>query len=245
MSLKVTFEVDGQTEQQIAPVVAQWVARHPGWIGAGIQEPAPPQPQARDFHHDNAALLQQHIQQLTAQNKLLQQQVSYSQWLLAGAAKPKAMLTPATDSKRVVTDSAVAVSNGRNEQRAVPLLPAQYRTSKSTVVFRRLGRSLGRMPSRLWRSLIWLCFGSEWLLIFLLLSGGTYGILSIAPMLSNKLWPSPEFVESDNGPGDAAEPTDESTEAEAEENAPASAQPTSPTSKAGSHPAPPPAFQQP
>ena len=242
MSLKVTFEVDGQTEQQIAPVVAQWVARHPEWIGASAQEPAPAQPQARDFHHDNAALLQQHIQQLTTQNKLLQQQVSYSQRLLTGAVQPKAMLPPATDAKQVVTDSAVAVSDGRNEQRAAPPLPAQYRTSRSTVVFQRIGRSLGRMPSRLWRSLIWLCFGSEWLLLFLLLSGGTYGILSIAPVLSNKLWPPPEFVESDDGPGNATEPTDESAE---EENPPTSAQPASPTSKAGSHPAPPPAFQQP
>ena len=242
MSLKVTFEVDGQTEQQIAPVVARWVARHPEWIGDGTQEPAPAQPQVRDFRHDNAALLQQHIQQLTAQNKLLQQQVSYSQRLLAGAAKPKAMLPPAADSKQVVTDSAVAVSDVKNEQSAVPPLPAQYRTNRSTVVFQRLGRSLGRMPSRLWRSLIWLCFGSEWLLLFLLLSGGTYGILSVAPVLSNRLWPQPEFVESDDGPGDAAEPTDESVE---EENAPTSAQPAPPTSKAGSHPAPPPAFQQP
>ena len=244
MSLKVTFEVDGQTEQQIAPVVAQWVARHPEWIGDGAQEPAPAQPQARDFRHDNAALLQQHIQQLTAQNKLLQQQVSYSQRLLAGAAKPKAMLPPAADSKQVVRDSAVVtVSNGRDEQRAAPPLPAQYRTSRSTVVFQRLRRSLGRMPSRLWRSLIWLCFGNEWLLIFLLLSGGTYGTLSIAPVLSNKLWPQPEFVESDDGPGNAAEPI--GTSSEAKENAPATSPPASPTSKAGSHPAPPPAFQQP
>ena len=80
MSLKITVEVDGQTEQQIAPVVAPFVARlamrHPEWTQVDKQGRSPGQVQVRDFHHDNSALLQQHIQQLTAQNKLLQQQVS-------------------------------------------------------------------------------------------------------------------------------------------------------------------------
>ena len=110
---------------------------------------------------------------------------------------------------------------------------------------------------RLWRSFIWLVT-NEWLLLFLLLCGGTYGVLTIAPWVSNQLWPPPEFVDSaKEGPGGTAEPepTDgggkegaerTSADSPAAETIPVTPQlPVLPTSKAGSHPSPPPAFQQP
>ena len=209
MSLKITVEVDGQTEQQIAPVVAPFIARlamrHPEWTQVDKRGRSPGQVQVRDFHHDNPALLQQHIQQLTAQNKLLQQQVSQNQRLLAGAAPPK-VLPPGAVAQQAVTDSTVATSGHKEEQSLAPMLPAQYRVGRSAMVLPRLRRSLGRTPMRLWRSFIWLVT-NEWLLLFLLLCGGTYGVLTIAPWISNQLWPPPEFVDSaKEGPGGTAEP---------------------------------------
>jgi ABC-type transporter Mla subunit MlaD len=90
MSLKITIEVTGQTEQQLAPVVSQFVARHPDLLGMGTQTRALGQNNAQDFYRDNSALLQQHIQELTAQNQRLQAQVTDSQRLIAGSPPAQA-----------------------------------------------------------------------------------------------------------------------------------------------------------
>ena len=247
MSLKITVEVDGQTEQQLTPVIGQLVARHPEWLVT--QKPAPEQPHSRDFYHDNSALLQQHIQQLTEQNKLLQAQVSYSQRLLEGVPQAKALLPRAAE--RAITAPAVSASPNEKEPSAPPPLPTQYQSGSGDILYR-IRRSLVEMPARLWQALVWLAFGKEWLLLFLLLCGGTYGALTVAPKLAHRLWPQPEFVDSagvgsaESGPGDIATPEPENSNQQ--EKAPPASKPTaspSPTSKAGSHPPPPPAFEQP
>ena len=235
MSLKITVEVDGQSEQQLVPVMGQWVARHSDWLKAQGHVSAPTD--ASNFYHENTALLQQQIQQLMAQNKLLQQQVSQSQRLLAGAPQPYA-LTQADDSQRAIAASAVAPSYDESE--APPLLPMQYQLTQGEVLRDRFQRLAIQLPTRLWQSLIWLTFGKKWLLLLLLLCSG----VSSAFVLASRLWPPPEFIDSSGGsPGTVVtpEPMPESPEPEAIEPA----QPTSPTSKAGSHPPPPPAFQQP
>jgi hypothetical protein len=236
MSLKITVEVDGQSEQQLAPLIAQWASRHPEWLGLGAQQNAPELSASRDFYHENSALLQQQIQQLTAQNELLQAQVTHSQRLLAGVPQAKALLPAALDSQRAA--SSVAVSPFSKE--APPLLPVQYQLRRGEILVYRLKR----LPAQLWQSLVWLTLGREWLLLFLLLCGGLYGALSIAPKLADQIWPEPEFVDSaDGGPG-AAKTTAPATERKTADQAEEKKLPTSPSSKAGSHPPPPPAFRQ-
>lgn len=249
MSLKITIEVDGQTEQQLTPVIGQLVARHPEWLSA--QPSAPEETHSRDFYHDNSVVLQQHIQQLTEQNKLLQAQVSYSQRLLAGVPQVKALLPGAANSRQ--TTPAVSASDDDNEPSAPPPLPIQYQSVSGEIALHQLRRSLLKLPARLWQALVWLAFGKEWLVLFLLLCGGTYGALTVAPKLAHRLWPPPEFVDSagvgsaESGPGDIVTPEPESPDPK--EKAPPTPKPTastsspSPTSKAGSHPPPPPAFQ--
>jgi hypothetical protein len=189
MSLKITVEVDGQSEQQLAPLLAQAVTCHPEWFG--LDTPAkPPELNLRDFYHDNSALLQQHIQQLTAQNKLLQAQVTHSQRLLAGVPQAKALSPAATDSRRAVTASAVVAAPGSNE--APPLLPVQYQLNRAELSLYRLKRLANQLPTRLWQALIGLTLGREWLLLFLLMCGGMYGALRVAPKLAD-LWPPAEF----------------------------------------------------
>jgi hypothetical protein len=235
MSLKITIEVDGQTEQQLAPVIGQFVARHPQGLGIGANASEVNQPLS--LAHDNPALLQQQIQQLTAQNQLLQAQVNHSQRLLAGVL-PAALLSQAADSQQAVTASALTVSPSETP----PLLPVRYQSD--TRLRYRLRRSLVGLPKRLWQALLWLALGREWLWLFLLLCGGMYGTLSLAPRLADHLWPPPEFVDSaGDTPGETVTP--EPAPEQPEEKAPNPAPPASPTSKAGSHPPPPPAFQQP
>ena len=234
MSLKITVEVDGQSEQQLVPVMGQWVARHSEWLKAQNTVSAPTD--ASDFYRENAALLQQQIQQLMAQNKLLQQQVSQSQRLLGGAPQPYA-LPLAEDAQRAIAASAVAPSYDESE---APPLPMQYQLTQGEVLRERFQRLAKQLPARLWQTLIWLAFGKKWLLLLLLFCSG----MSSAFILASRLWPPPEFIDSAGGsPGTVVtpEPMPASPEPEAIEPA----QPTSPTSKAGSHPPPPPAFQQP
>lgn len=241
MSLKITVEVDGQSEQQLAPGMGQWVARHSEWLKAQGKAAAPPD--SSGFYRKNSALLQQQIQQLMAQNQRLQEQVSQSQRLLAGIPDPKALLPQAADANRALTASAVAVS--RDDSKVPPPLPAQYQSGKAAITRYRLKHSLVRLPLSLWRLLIWVAFGKEWLLLFLLFCGGMYGTLTLAPRIAERLWPPPEFVDSaDDAPGTVMTPKPQTASPEPEK-APATAQPVSPTSKAGSHPPPPPAFQQP
>lgn len=233
MSLKITVEVDCQSEQQLAPVLGQWVAHHSEWLGAQNDVSAPTY--SSDFYHENAALLQQQIQQLMAQNKLLQEQVSQSQRLLAGAPQPYA-LPQADDSQRALTASAVAASYDESE---APPLPMQYQLTQGEMLRDRFQRAL-HLPAKLWQTLIWLAFGKKWLLLLLLLCSG----MSSTFILASRLWPPPEFIDSSGGsPGTVVTPEPMPKSPEPEETAPA--QPALPTSKAGSHPPPPPAFQQP
>lgn len=249
MSLKITVELDGQTEQQIAPVVARWVANHPEWIGVGAdaddRRRSPAQLQGQPFHHDNSALLQQHIQRLANQNKLLQEQLSYSQRLLAGVPSAKAL--PAAEQAKATG------STTERTQRAhpTPTLPVQYRHSHRSGALYQIQRPFRATARGCGRSLVWLWRQKGWLLIFLLMSGMMYGVLAVAPIIADLLWKPPELVESpDSSPGNTAnsEPPTETPEQSApptnQSGEAANNPPIAPTSKAGSHPPPPPAFQQ-
>lgn len=248
MSLKVTIEVNGQTEQQLTPVIGQVLARYSRGLDA--QENTAEPTQVHRVFPDQSALLQQ-VQQLVTQNQMLQVQLSQSQRLLAGAPAAKAFLLPAEQSVRSHAASKDTASHGvdtRDPKTTAPPLPAQYQTGRSTVIAGRIRRSLVKLPAQLWRSLIWCSFGQEWLLVFLLLCGGLYGAWTIGFKLTQRFIAVPEFVESaDDGPGDTAAP--ENAAGKVEENPTESAQPQSPppspTSKAGSHPPPPPAFEEP
>lgn len=234
MSLKITVEVDGQSEHQFAPVMGQWVARHSESLVT--QDDVSTPTYSSDFYHENAALLQQQIQQLMAQNKLLQEQVSQSQRLLVSAPQPYALLQ-ADDSQRAIAAPAAAVSHDESE---APPLPMQYQLTQGEVLRDRFQRLAIQLPARLWQTLIWLAFGKKWLLLFLLLCSG----MSSTFILASRLWPPPEFIDSSGGsPGTVVTPEPMPKSPEPEETAPA--QPALPTSKAGSHPPPPPAFQQP
>ena len=256
MSLKITVEVDGQSEQQMMPVVAQFVA----WQSAQSKAQTDVEDKPADgrsheranclgCYHDNSALLQQHIQQLAQQNRLLQAQLSQhqSQQRLAGAPAAKA-LPPAEPSASTLSAEVTVEADAPASppMSTPPMLPAQYRTGKGVRVRRRLGRWL---RSR-WRQT---APHQQRLLLFLLMCGLTYGVLSRLPRLVEQLWRTPEFVDSAKRlPGDVATPDSQqngqqNSQPEASK-ADSPAQPTapaSPTSKAGSHPPPPPAFQQP
>jgi len=260
MSLKITVEVDGQTEQQLTPLIAQVVAAYPQLLGSQgqtTQANTPDLPHSPDFYHDNSALLQRHIQQLMAQNQLLQQQVASTQQLLAGTPPAKALLPSAAQaSQQPVSASAVTVSSGVSSgvpsgatgQSSAPLLPVQYRTRRSSLGLYRIRHSVVTLSARLWQALIWLAWGKEWLLLFFLLCGGFYGTWTLAPWLAERAWPPAEFVDSaGDAPGKVIqpEPEPETPAPEQMQENPMPAQPTTPASKAGSHPPPPPAFQQP
>jgi hypothetical protein len=239
MSFKITIEVDGQTEQQLAPLLSRAVALNPELLaGTGLNRAEV------GFYADNSALLQQQNQQLIAQNQRLQAQVMDSQRLLAGSPPAQALVTQAPVAARTVT--APVVPHRADAPTAPPLLPVQYRSDKITL--KRIKRKLNRLPVRCWQGLLWLTFGRKWLLVFLLLCGGMNGVLTLAPKLTDSLWPPPEFVDTaEENPGAATAPesSEEKTPESSAEEAPKQTSSTSPTSKAGSHPAPPPAFQQP
>ena len=254
MSLKITVEVDGQSEQQMMPIVAQFVA----WQSAQSKAQTDVEDKPADgrshelgdrlgFYHDNSALLQQHIQQLAQQNRLLQAQLSQNQsqqqQRLAGAPAAKA-LPPAEPSASTLSAEVTVEADAPASppMSTPPMLPAQYRTGKGVRVRRRLGRWL---RSR-WRQA---APHQQRLLLFLMMCGLTYGVLSRLPRLVEQLWRTPEFVDSAKRlPGDVATPDSQQNgqPKESETDAPAQPKaPASPTSKAGSHPPPPPAFQQP
>jgi hypothetical protein len=230
MSLKITVEVDGQSEQQLAPVIAQFVASHPEWLGLGTPVRAP-EPSPREFYNHNSALLQEQIQQLMAQNQQLQVQVANSQRLLAGVPPAPALhfsvpLPPADE---------------RAQDIQPPLLPERYQPIKGFMLRHWLRVPVQAAAHRLGRLVAWAWLGKEWLLIFLLLCGGMTGVLMIAPVIDERL--RPEFIDSkDGGPGatKTAKPAAESAPKEEKEKDPVL--PASPTRKAGSYPPPPPAF---
>lgn len=246
MSLKVTVEVDGQSEQQLAPVIGQMMARHSKGLDAPENNAEPTE--MRDFYLDQSALLQQ-VQQLVAQNQRLQVQLTQSQRLLAGTPAAKAFLpSPEQSARSPATSGSAADSAAALEPTTTaPPLPAQYQTGHIILRLSRLQKLLVKLPAQLWRKLVWISFGQEWLLVFLLLCSGLSGTWAIALKITKQLKATPEFVESaDDGPGESA-PT-KREESAAVENPAETAPPSSlaaPTNKAGSHPAPPPAFASP
>jgi len=255
MSLKITIEVDGQTEQQLAPIIGQLAARYPGLLATeNAQVPAATNPTEQSFYHENAALLQQQIQQLVTQNQLLKAQSTTPQPRLAAAAS--------------TSNSAIPIP--LDVQPQPPALPVQYQpTPRGRTRYQlqraaqRLGPFLGqccgprtvqKTGQRLWQAVVWLSFGKAWLAGLLLFGGGLYGTLKLAPKLADRLASPPEFVDTtESGPGDvvtpapadppAAAPAAPSPEAPASAPADSSTPPPTPASKAGSHPPPPPAFQ--
>lgn len=272
MSLKITIEVDGQTEQQVAPVIGQIVARHPELLsGTPHQKSLPNQ----DLYYENSALLQQQIQQLTIQNKLLESQVA-SQHLLPGGLPNQALTAqgrqspqgagaaedrwPSGHPKQAISASAVtAPDSGPESNSRTPVLPVQYRPSKGAVARYLLRRSLTTARQRLWQLLTWISFGKEWLAVFLLLSGGMYAARMLVPKVVDRFQDQPEFVDSvGSGPGAAASKSTSEEAADPSADKPADDKPaadtadssdktptapSSPSSKAGSNPAPPAAFQ--
>ncbi|MEL6351587.1 MAG: hypothetical protein AAFR58_07475 [Cyanobacteria bacterium J06627_28] len=216
MSFKITVELDGHTKQELTPLIHQLANRYSALFASGLPSKGEGQ------YVENAALLQQQIQQLVVQNRLLQAQLESQQKGLPSVPAAKDLL-PQT------------VAAASSEQ---PALPARYRTSPA----QKRTQWVKRAATGSWRLIIWLWGGRDWLLIVALLLGGIFGAIWIAPQLSSWLH-SPEFVESaDGGPGEAVsteEPPPETTNAEP---APTT-QPADPASKAGSNPPPPPAFQ--
>ncbi|MEM9088664.1 MAG: hypothetical protein AAGC93_07960 [Cyanobacteria bacterium P01_F01_bin.53] len=120
MGLKITIEVDGQTEQQLAPVLNQWIVRG-----------SPP------LHHENPVPLQGQIQQLMAENTHLQAQLSHRQKRLVAAPIPRA-IAPASQPSQSVEVSAVQ-----------PPLPNQYHPHRRAIVRRWFSRQVGGLVSRL------------------------------------------------------------------------------------------------
>lgn len=214
MTLKITIEVDGQSEEQLAPLVAKALKHLP----PTHQVPAPPPLLPADrAAAQNALLLQQRVVQLAQENRLLTAQLARQNALTidssAGATQPSPTSPPA--------------------------LPARRRPSGRFQMTQLKNRAIA-LSAQLWRSLVWCAFGNERLLLFLLLCAAVTTPLVLAPVITNRLWPAPEFVESSGTPpGDAAEAPDPTTE-----NQPTTTPPSPATSKAGSHPPPPPAFAQ-
>ena len=235
MSLKITIEVDGQTEQQLAPIVGQLAARYPDLLATeNAQVPAATNPTEQSFYHENAALLQQQIQQLVAQNQLLKAQSTPPQPRLAAAAS--------------TSNSAVPIPLDVQP----PALPVQYQATprdRTRYQLQRAAQRLGQCLGAYSRH-----FGKTWLAVLLLFGGGLYGTLKLAPKLADRLASPPEFVDTtESGPGDvvtpapaappAAAPAAPSPEAPVSSPTDSSTPPPTPASKAGSHPPPPPAFQ--
>ena len=249
MSLKVTIELNGQTEQQLTPVIGQVLARYSSGVNA--QENTAEPTQSHRVYPDQSALLQQQIQQLVTQNQMLQVQLSQSQRRLASVPAAKAFLPAPEQSGRSPATSAGTLSRSAGTHQSktgAPPLPAQYQTGSSKFVFGRIKRSLGKLPVWLWCKLVRLSFGQERLLVFLLLCGGLYGAWTIGFKLTEQFIAIPEFVESaDDGPGDTAAPENGAgTEKDSPaDTAPPQTSPAPSTSKAGSHPPPPPAFEEP
>ena len=228
MSLKITIEVDGQTEQQLAPIVGQLAARYPDLLATeNAQVPAATNPTEQSFYHENAALLQQQIQQLVAQNQLLKAQSTPPQPRLAAAASTSNSAIPAPLDMQP------------------PALPVQYQPTprdRTRYQLQRAAQRLGQCLGAYSRH-----FGKAWLAVLLLFGGGLYGTLKLAPKLADWLASPPEFVDTtESSPGDVVTPEPANPPASAPaDSSPtdSSTPPSTPASKAGSHPPPPPAFQ--
>lgn len=266
MSLKITLEVDGQSEHQLAPVLGQLVEGYcpQSQSQSGQQQNA--EPYSSRLSHENPALLREQIQQLTAQNNLLEVQLSGR--LLAPALPPgvsnpsgaKAIERwPSGHPKHSASASAQNLSqpaaSARVEVMSGPALPVQYQPTPKAVALHLLKRSTLGVAQRLWQLLVKLSFGQEWVIWLLLLCAGLYGSFRLADEIGARLPPrSAESVDSveepaqsvEGAPGESLEKssddrsvTDQASEAVQE---PASA-PSPPSSKAGSNPPPPPAFE--
>ena len=225
MSLKITIEVDGQTEQQLAPVIEQLAAYLPAHASPEMGS------SAQTHYHENAALLQQQIQQLVAQNQLLKAQSSPPQPRLAAAASTSNSAIPAPLDVQP------------------PALPVQYQATprdRTRYQLQRVARFLGqRTGHRLWQAVVWLSFGKTWLAVLLLFGGGLYGTLKLAPKLADRLASPPEFVDTtESGPGDVVTPEPAAAPAaapaapspEAPASSPADSSPTDSSSTPPRHP---------
>ena len=212
MSLKITLELNGQSEQQFAPVVGSLAARYPELLGNSAPETVAT-PATPNLYHENPALLQQaaqqQIQQLAAQNRQLQAQVAYGQQRLA-AARPQAQLNPASSPARSPAGNPPQAKDSHRAGTAAPTLPAQYQAQQRAIALwrcRKLCRTLAAPPVWLWRGLRRIAPSRthmEWGLLFLLLCGGVYGTVEFAPRLASWLFPRPEFSEATDGsPGEA------------------------------------------
>ena len=213
MTFKITIEVDGQSEEQLAPLVAKALQRLP----PAHQAPAaPPLLPADSTAAQNALLLQQRVVQLAQENRLLAAQLARQNALTIDSRQGAMQPSPARP----------------------PALPARRASERLPIA--QLQRRATSRSAQLWRALVWCTFGNERLLLFLLLCAAVTTPLVLAPVITNRLWPTPEFVESSGTPpGDAAEEPAPTTE-----DQPTTTPPGPATSKAGSHPPPPPAFAQ-
>lgn len=216
MSLKITIEVDGTSEQQIAPTLGHTLTQFTRTSSHAAHLPSPKNPQA-NLTHENTAALQQAIRQLVLQNQQLQAQ-AYAQQQLAPAHQ-----LPAAAQK-----APAAQPNRR------PPLPHQYQPSKPQIALRWLQQT-AIAPLR------WLWTSKGLVLLFIAMSGGVYGTVMAAPKVSRFLWPAPEFTESNGEKPGATQSVSKATEPA---SAPKPA-PDTPTSKAGSNPPPPAAFRSP
>ena len=223
MTFKITIEVDGQSEEQLAPLVAKALQRLP----PAHQAPAaPPLLPADSTAAQNALLLQQRVVQLAKENRLLAAQL----------ARQNALTI---DSRQGAMQPSLA---------RPPALPARHRSSKQIhkrLQMAQLKNKVIALSAQLWRSLVWCAFGNERLLLFLLLCAAVTTPLLLAPLVTNRLWPAPEFVESSGTPpGDAAEDTAVEENPKPTDHQQTTTPPSPAASKAGSHPPPPPAFAQ-
>ena len=271
MSLKITLEVDGQSEHQLAPVLGQLVEGYCPEAQANQQQNTQQQNtglRSRRLSHENPALLREQIQQLTAQNNLLEVQLA--------SRSPVPALPPGMSNQpgaKVVErwpsgypkQSAPSAQNlsqqahsARVEVMPRPALPVQYQVTPKAAAWYWLRRSTLSAAQRLRQLLVRLTFGKEWVVWLLLLCAGLYGSFRLADEIAARLSPRrAETVEPaksiDGAPGESlaeesfedssdAQPDTDSAAEEVKEPGP-NQLPPPPSSKAGSHPPPPPAFQ--
>lgn len=206
MSLKITIEVDGKSEQQLAPALNRL---------ANVQGERTPQP----FFHENTALMLQQVQQLMKQNQLLQAQVScqMSKQLPSTGLAAKALRSASGESNRALPVQVMPPENASGSKR--PRLPAQYQLSHTQQLMYRAKCCALFLPRQLWQGLVWMAFGKVWLALALLLGSGLLGALHIAPMISKRFPPprsmatppasrSPAAQSFKEGPGQTVPSTD-------------------------------------
>ena len=129
MALKITIEVDGQTEAQLAPVVGKLVAQSPGLLaGVDAQDSQPPHSPEHLFYQENAAVLQQQIQQLIRQKQQLQLQLSGQQPRLAGVPEARALLAVSSTTSKHPEPPEPKGAAAPKKQR--PKLPLRYQPGR-------------------------------------------------------------------------------------------------------------------